>query len=96
MRNIALFYVQTNNEKQNYYFRCKYYGLFQVKPDAWEQVFTHSFCRELGTSGIPQHSRTGLTRIFCFKFQVTVTKRDRHTKSKKETGFFSSKKIEER
>lgn len=41
--NSALPYVQnvqTNAEKQEYYCRCKYYALFQVKPDAWRQVFT--------------------------------------------------------
>lgn len=43
LRNTALPYVQnvqTNAEKQEYYCRCKYYALFQVKPDAWRQVFT--------------------------------------------------------
>lgn len=37
MRNIALVCVQnvqTNAEKQEYYCKCKYYALFQVKPDA--------------------------------------------------------------
>lgn len=41
--NTALPYVQnvqTNAENQEYYCRCKYYALFQVKPDAWRQVFT--------------------------------------------------------
>lgn len=49
MRNVALLYIQTdqaNAEKQEYYGRGKYYALFQVKPDAWRQIFTHYFCRD--------------------------------------------------
>lgn len=53
----------------------------------------HSFCQEQEQNEvavIPQHSSTGLTRIFNFQFQVTVTKR---LIDKKQAGFFPSKTL---